>query len=135
MLRYTLGNLLRVPKQNFRRRDPRYISSIPVTVQRFLRYGPFVTRGVTLDASVHGMAALVCGAPQAGETVLLGLALQHTNVEILARVPYSSAARSGFEFYPLEPDAERALHCWIHELSANEEILLPLIYRSRASDS
>ena len=84
-----------------RRREPRYVSAIAVTLQRFLRFGPFVTRGVSLDISVRGMSALVCGAPRVGETVVIGLPLPEAPVEMLATVPYGSDAISGFEFYPL----------------------------------
>ena len=41
------GTLARSRAYNVRRREPRYVSSIPVTLQRFLRFGPVVTRGVT----------------------------------------------------------------------------------------
>lgn len=94
------GVLARAAAYNSRRREPRYISSVPVKVQRFLRFGPSMTRAVTLDISVRGMAALVCGAPRAGETVVIALPIHSSMVEILATVRHSSDARSGFEFYP-----------------------------------
>jgi len=78
-----------------RRREPRYVSAIAVTLQRFLRFGPFVTRGVGLDISVRGMSALVCGAPRVGETVVIGLPLADAPVEMLATVRHSSDAISG----------------------------------------
>ena len=100
-----------------RRRDPRYVSSIPVTLQRFLRYGPFATRGMTLDVSMRGLSALVCGAPRLGETVVIALSLPgappDAPVEVLARVRHSSDARTGFEFYPLPPIAQRGIQHWI----------------------
>ena len=46
------GTLARSREYHVRRREPRYVSSIPVTLQRFLRFGPFVTRGMCLDISV-----------------------------------------------------------------------------------
>ncbi len=68
------GTLARFsPAYNVRRREPRYVSTIPLALQRFLRFGPFLTRGVSLDISEQGMSALVCGAPRVGETVVIAL--------------------------------------------------------------
>ncbi|MGA2356553.1 MAG: PilZ domain-containing protein [Terriglobales bacterium] len=122
------GRLARAVAFRFRRREPRYVSSVPVKVQRFLRFGPFMTRAVTLDISVRGMAALVCGAPRAGETVVITLPIRSSTVEILATVRHSCDARSGFEFYPLSPIAQQGIHEWIQELSRQEESLLPSLY-------
>jgi PilZ domain len=124
----------RVPSREYqvRRREPRYVSSIPVTLQRFLRFGPFVTRGMTLDVSMRGMAALVCGAPRVGETVVIGLSLSGAGpdapVELLATVRHSSDARTGFEFYPLPSLTEQAIQHWIQELREHEEKLFPFPY-------
>ena len=43
------GALARSQTYDVRRRKTRYVSSIPATLQRFLRFGPISTRGVTLD--------------------------------------------------------------------------------------
>ena len=48
---------------NIHRREQRYVFSLPLALQRFLRFGPFLTRGVSLDISLRGMSAMVCGAP------------------------------------------------------------------------
>jgi c-di-GMP-binding flagellar brake protein YcgR len=123
------GALSRSRVFNVRRREPRYVSSIPVTLQRFLRFGPFLTRGVTLDISMRGMSALVCGAPRVGETVVISLSLSlplsDAPVEILATVRHSSDAKSGFEFYPLSPIAQEGIQTWIRELQKHEESLFP----------
>ena len=95
------GALARSQTYDVRRRETRYVSSMTATLQRFLRFGPIITRGVTLDISMGGMSALVCGAPRVGETVVIGLSLPDANIEMLASVRHSSDARSGFEFYPL----------------------------------
>jgi hypothetical protein len=124
------GMLARSRVHSFRRRDPRYVSSIPVMMQRFLRFGPFVTRGVTLDVSVRGMSALVCGAPQVGETVVIELPLLHAPIEMLATVRHSNDAKSGFEFYPLSPIAQQGIQEWLTELSRHEETLFPHPYMS-----
>lgn len=124
------GVLARSRAYHFRRRDPRYVSSIPVVLQRFLRFGPFVTRGVTLDVSVRGMSALVCGAPQVGETVVIELPLLHARIEMLATVRHSNDAKSGFEFYPMSPIAQQGIQEWLTELSKHEEMLFPHPYMS-----
>ena len=126
------GALARCQRYDVRRREARYVSSIPATLQRFLRFGPISTRGVTLDISMRGMSALVCGAPRVGETVVIGLSLADANVEMLASVRHSSDARSGFEFYPLSPIAQQGIRNWIEELRQHEETLFPYSYASRA---
>jgi c-di-GMP-binding flagellar brake protein YcgR len=131
------GSLAPFREYHVRRREPRYVSSIPVTLQRFLRYGPAVTRGMTLDVSMRGMSALVCGAPRLGETVVIALSFQSAPpdapVELLARVRHSSDARTGFEFYPLPPLAQQAIQHWIQKLREHEEKLFPFPYASAAA--
>jgi len=117
---------------NVRRQEPRYVSSVPVGLQRFLRFGPFVTRGVTLDISLRGMSALVCGAPRAGETVVITLSLRDAPIEMLATVRHSSDAKSGFEFYPLSTIAQQGIQAWIQELKKHEETLFPYPYAGAA---
>ncbi len=113
---------------NVRRREPRYVSSVPIALQRFLRFGPFLTRGVSLDISARGMSALVCGAPRVGETVVIALSLPDTPVEMLATVRHSSDAKSGFEFYPLSSVAKEGIQDWIREMKKHEESLFPYPY-------
>src|SRR5580692_12179701 len=122
------GTLRHSRDYNVRRREPRYFCSIPVTLQRFLRFGPFATRGVSLDISMRGMSALVCGAPRVGETVVIKLPLRDVPVEMLATVHHSSDAKSGFEFYPLSPIALDGIQTWIQELRKHEESLFPNPY-------
>ncbi len=105
---------------NFDRRDRRYISSVPITVQRFLRFGPVIAPGLTLDISMRGMSGLICGAPQAGETVVIKLFVSGARMEILATVLYSSDARSGFRFYPFSRVAEQVIQDWLLELEKQE---------------
>ncbi len=120
---------------NVRRREPRYVCALPVTMQRFLRFGPFVTRGVMLDISMRGMSALVCGAPRAGETVAIELPLPGVPIEMLATVRHSSDAKSGFEFYPLSSIAQQGIQDWIQELREHEEKLFPYTYAGAAKVS
>ena len=126
------GALARSRDYNVRRREPRYVSSMQVTLQRFLRFGPFVTRGVSLDISVRGMSALICGAPRVGETVVIALPLPNAPVEMLATVRHSSDAKSGFEFYPLSSIAQHGIQAWISELKKHEEKLFPYPYAGAA---
>jgi hypothetical protein len=112
----SLGALPRPRAYHVHRRDPRYVCSIPFTLQRFLRFGPVVTRGVALDISMRGMSALVCGAPRVGETVVIELPLRSVAVEMLATVHYSSDANSGFEFYPLSALAQQGIQDCIEDL-------------------
>ena len=111
-----------------RRREPRYVSSMQVTLQRFLRFGPFVTRGVSLDISARGMSALICGAPRVGETVVIALPLPDAPVETLATVRHSTDASSGFEFFPLSSITQKGIQDWIQELKKHEEKLFPYPY-------
>ena len=127
-----LGVPTRSREYNARRREARYVYSIPLTLRRFLRFGPVATRGVSLDISMGGISALVCGAPRVGETVVIELPLSGTAVETLATVRHSSDAKSGFEFYPLSAIAHRGLHDWIHELKKDEEMLFPFPYSGAA---
>ena len=117
---------------NVRRREPRYVSGIPVALERFLRFGPFVTRGMCLDISMRGMSALVCGAPRVGETVVIALPLPDAPIEMLATVRHSSDAKSRFEFYPLSLIAQQGIQDWIQELRKPEEKLFPYPYAPAA---
>jgi hypothetical protein len=126
------GTVARGAAYNFRRRERRYVSSVQVKVRRFLRFGPFTTRAVTLDVSVRGMSALVCGAPRPGETVVIALPASNSMLEILATVRHSSDAKSGFEFYPLSAIAQQRIQDWIKELNRHEESLFPSLYEVTA---
>jgi hypothetical protein len=122
------GTWARSREYRVRRREQRYVSSIAVTLQRFLRFGPFVTRGVSLDISVRGMSALVCGAPRVGETVVIALPFPDAPLETLATVRHSTDASSGFEFYPLSSTAQQGIQEWIQELKKHEEKQFPYPY-------
>jgi hypothetical protein len=119
-------------------RDPRTTTSAgknramfrasPSGCSGFLRFGPFVTRGVSLDISLRGMSALVCGAPRAGETVVITLSLRDAPIVMPATVRHSSDAKSGFEFYPLSSIAQQGIQVWIQELKKHEETLFHYPY-------
>jgi PilZ domain len=133
MLADSRGTLARSRAFNVHRREQRYVSTIPVALQRFLRFGPFLTRGVSLDISEQGMSALVCGAPRVGETVVIALPLPVEPVEVLAMVRHSNDASTGFEFYPLSPPAKQGLQDFIQELREQEEALFPYPFSREAN--
>jgi len=51
---------------------------------------------------------------------------------MLATVRHSNDARSGFEFYPLSPIAQKGIQEWIQELQRHDEKLFPYSYASAA---
>lgn len=64
-------------------------------------------RGVSLDISESGVAALVDGGLGVGDTVQIELKLPSRELRAIAVVRHSSARRSGFEFIGLTGE-ERA---------------------------
>jgi hypothetical protein len=78
------------------------------------------------------MSAVVCGAPRVGETVIIGLPLPASPVEMVATVHHSSDAKTGFEFYPLSRWAEQGIEDWIEEMRRQEGILFPYLHASTA---
>jgi hypothetical protein len=113
-----------------KRREARYVSSLPVAMQRYFLFGPFFSRGLSLDISIAGMPALLCGAPQIGEIVLIELMLPDNPIEMLATVRHSTASKPGFEFYLSSPAATRGIRGWIQELQKDEADLFPRRYSS-----
>ena len=120
---------LRPAAYSHRRQEARYITTIPVTVMRYLRFGPSVTEAMSLDISRSGMSALVCGAPRVGETVVIAPRSRRDAVEILASVRHSTDARTGFQFYPLSSTAEKTIEEWINELEQEEMAQLYGLWR------
>jgi hypothetical protein len=92
------------------------------------RFGPFITRGVSLDISTQGMSVLVCGAPRVGETVVIELPLRDALIDMLATVRHSTDSKSGFEFCPLSASAQDGIQRWLSELRQHEESLFPCSY-------
>jgi hypothetical protein len=91
------------------RRYPRHFLSAPVSTWHLLNSGPQVSRGLTLEIGIGGLAAVLCGAPQVGERVSVRLNLVNINFEALAIVRYSSPARTGFEFLEPSPALLRSI--------------------------
>ena len=109
------------PAYRVRRREPRYVVCMPVSVTRFLPRGPVVTPGLSLDVSRSGMSLLVCGAPHIGETVLISQRSATKPFEILAIVRHSTEGRTGFEFLSVLPVDERGIQDWIDERCETNE--------------
>jgi hypothetical protein len=86
------------------RHYPRHFLSAPVTTWGLLNSGPPVTRGLTLEISLGGLSAVLCGPPKLGERVSVRLNLLNVAFETSAIVRHSSPARTGFEF--LDPSPE-----------------------------
>jgi hypothetical protein len=97
----TSGTPMAAGKYSDERRYPRHFLSAPVSTWHLLNSGPHMSRGLTLEIGLGGLAAVLCGPPQVGERVSVRLNLVNIDFEALAIVRYSSPARTGFEF--LEP--------------------------------
>lgn len=95
------------------RRYSRHFLSAPVTTWRLLNSGPQVTRGLTLEISMGGFSAVLCGSPQVGERTSVRLKLPESSVEAVAIVRHSSAACTGFEFLELPSEFRRSIEACI----------------------
>ena len=91
------------------RRYQRHFLSAPVTTWGLLNSGPQVTRGLTLEISLGGLSAVLCGPPKRGERVSVRLNLLNVAFETPAIVRYSSPARTGFEFVEPSPEFLRGI--------------------------
>src|SRR5438045_5524294 len=82
-----------------KRRHPRYLLSVPITVYRHSAGGPLLTaHGLSIDISRGGVGVVVCGPPEVEETILINVQLLEAAFEVLAIVRHSNNTRSGFEF-------------------------------------
>lgn len=100
----TRSSAISAEQYGVERRHPRHLLSAPVTTWGLLNAGPQVTRGLTLEISLGGLSAVLCGPPKRGERVSLRLNLLNIAFETSAIVRHSSSARTGFEF--LDPSPE-----------------------------
>lgn len=90
-------------------RYPRSVSSIPFSLRQLLPDGLRETRGITLDISEGGIGALVQGSVNAGETVLINLAMPGGPLNTVAIVRYHNGNRSGFEFLGLTAEERKTI--------------------------
>ncbi len=106
-----------VGQYSAQRRYPRHFVSAPVTTWQLLNSGLQVTRGLTLDISMGGFSAVLCGPPQLGERVSVRLKFPESSLDAPAIVRHSSPARTGFEFIELSPELQRSIEtCIQHPL-------------------
>lgn len=85
------------------RRHPRFLISVPASLERPGESGMPAVHGMSLDLSRSGASAVLCGPPAVGETVRLSLQFPGASLETLAVVRHSDSTRSGFEFIGLSP--------------------------------
>lgn len=88
------------------RKHLRSLCSVPLTLRHLLPGGITTSRGITLDLSQGGLAAVVQDPLRIGETVEIDLKLSSGPLNAVAVVRHTSLSRSGFEFVGLTP-AER----------------------------
>lgn len=94
------------------RRYPRFFLSAPVTTRRFRTRRSRLTRGITLDISMGGLSAMLCGPPPVGQRVALRVELPDAAIEAQAVVRHSNPARTGFEFVKLSRESQHRIeHC------------------------
>jgi len=91
-------------KHKTARRHTRFLFSVPVMLRYLLADGLRTTRGMSVDISEGGMAAIVQAGLHVGETVEINLALPASPLHTLAIVRYVTGSRSGFEFLGLTPE-------------------------------
>jgi c-di-GMP-binding flagellar brake protein YcgR len=91
-----------------RRKHPRVLFSVPVTIRHLMPGGVRSSRGISLDLSENGMGALVEGGLQTGDKITIEFSLSGRQLQAVAIVRHSSVLRSGFEFLGLNPK-ERGL--------------------------
>jgi hypothetical protein len=87
-----------------KRRHPRTIFSVPLTLRHLMAGEMQISPGVTLDLSEGGLGAMVQGSLRVGETVEVDLRLPGRNLRAVAIVRYVSSERSGFELLGLTAD-------------------------------
>jgi hypothetical protein len=83
------------------RQYPRYVFTVPVTIRHWPPQGFRTARGMTVDISEGGMAAIMPDSLRVGEIVEVDLRLPVGLLNTLATVKYNAENRSGFEFVGL----------------------------------
>ncbi|HUK47503.1 MAG TPA: PilZ domain-containing protein [Terriglobales bacterium] len=108
----TSGNTA-AEQHSHERRYLRYFMSAPVNVRRPFRSGSRLTRGLTLEISLGGLSAVLCGPPPVGERVSLRWKVLDIAFEARAIVRHSNSARTGFEFINLSRASSRRIESCI----------------------
>jgi hypothetical protein len=89
------------PDSSATRQHPRYVFTVPVTIRHWPPQGFRTARGMTVDISEGGMAAILPDSLRVGEIVEIDLSLPVGLLNTLATVKYNAQNRSGFEFVGL----------------------------------
>ena len=110
------SNLI-TPEHRVERRYSRFFLSAPLIARRTLNSGYEVMRGITLEISLGGLSAVLCGPPPVGERVSLRLKLLNTAFEAPAIVRHSTSSRTGFEFFELTAEHQRRIENCIQALA------------------
>lgn len=93
-----------------KRRHPRYLLSVAVTLYRYSAAGPqLVAHGMSIDISRGGLGMIVCGPPMVGEAAIVNVQLLDSAFEALAVVRHSNTNRSGFQFVELAPEIQQRI--------------------------
>ena len=95
--------------QNGLRKHARSLCSVPLTLRHLLPGGISTSRGISLDLSAGGLAAMVQDQLYIGETVEIDLGLHSGPLCAVAVVRHTSNARSGFEFLGLTPEERQQI--------------------------
>lgn len=89
------------PDSGASRQYPRYVFTVPVIIRHWPPQGFKTARGMTVDISEGGMAAIMPDSLRVGEIVEIDLPLPVGLLNTLATVKYNAESRSGFEFVGL----------------------------------
>jgi c-di-GMP-binding flagellar brake protein YcgR len=80
------------------------VCSVPLTLRHLIPGGISTSRGISLDLSQGGLAAVVQDPLRIGETVEIDMKLSSGPFTAVAIVRHTSLSRSGFEFVGLTPE-------------------------------
>ena len=105
------------PVQHVLRKHPRHLLSVPVLVFEVSGKGPPLAHGLTLDLSLGGIASVLCGSIEVGQTFQLELYLPNGRFRTLAIVRHVSSCRCGFEFLSPNSVFQAGLTDCIHTLA------------------
>jgi hypothetical protein len=90
-------------------RYPRALYSVPVTMRNLMSGGMRVSRGISLDISEGGLAAIAPVMLRLGELVEMEVLIAERTLHAVAIVRHTSSVRSGFEFVGLTADERQQI--------------------------
>jgi hypothetical protein len=90
-------------------RYPRALFSVPLTMRNLMTGGMRVSRGISLDISEGGLAAIVPVMLRLGEMVEIEAHITERTLHVVAIVRHTSSLRSGFEFVGLTSDERQQI--------------------------